>query len=116
MKSTYSLLPPSALCLLLVLATSRLLAAQLFAVEVEHDVSAKMRDGVTLRADIYRPDTEGKFPILLQRTPYNKLGWGSDIDFFYKSAARGYVVVVQDVRGRYSSEGKWYPFFMRPKM
>jgi uncharacterized protein len=110
MKSRHSLLRPSALCLLLVLAISRLLPAQLFAVKVERDVSAKMRDGVTLRADIYRPDTEGKFPILLQRTPYNKLGWGSDIDFFYKGAARGYVVVVQDVRGRYTSEGNWYPF------
>jgi len=110
MKSRHSLLRPSALCLLLVLAISRLLAAQLFAVKVERDVSAKMRDGVTLRADIYHPDTEGKFPILLQRTPYNKLGWGSDMDFFYKGAARGYVVVVQDVRGRYTSEGNWYPF------
>jgi len=110
MKSGLTLLHPSPLCLLLVLGLSRLLAAQPYAVKVEHDVSAKMRDGVTLRADIYRPDTEGKFPILLQRTPYNKLGWGSDIDFFYKAAARGYVVVVQDVRGRYTSEGDWYPF------
>ena len=110
MKSRHSFLRPSALCLLLVLTISRLLAAQLFAVKVEHDVSAKMRDGVTLRADIYRPDADGKFPVLLQRTPYSKLGWGSDIDFFYKGAARGYVVVVQDVRGRYTSEGNWYPF------
>src|SRR5438045_6208116 len=38
----------------------------------EYDVATKMRDGVTLRADIYRPQAEGKFPVLLQRRPYNK--------------------------------------------
>ena len=67
-----------------------------------------MRDGVTLRADIYRPDADGKFPVLLQRTPYNKSGWS--MNFAYLAAARGYVVVIQDVRGRYTSEGDWYPF------
>jgi predicted acyl esterase len=85
-----------------------LLAAEHFAVKVERDVSAKMRDGVALRADIYRPDADGKFPVLLQRTPYNKSGWS--MNFAYLAAARGYVVVIQDVRGRYTSEGDWYPF------
>jgi putative CocE/NonD family hydrolase len=66
-----------------------------------------MRDGVTLRADIYRPKAEGKFPLLLTRTPYDK---NRVIDFCLKAAARGYVVVAQDVRGRYASEGDWYPF------
>jgi len=41
---------------------------------VERNVAAKMRDGVTLRADIYRPKAEGKFPVLLVRTPYDKTG------------------------------------------
>jgi len=41
---------------------------------VEHNVAAKMRDGVTLRADIYRPKANGKFPVLLERTPYDKSG------------------------------------------
>ena len=45
-----------------------------YEVEVERGVAAKMRDGVTLRADIYRPKAEGKFPVLLQRTPYDKRG------------------------------------------
>jgi putative CocE/NonD family hydrolase len=70
-----------------------------------------MRDGVVLRADVYRPDADGKFPVLLQRTPYNKAG---EFDFGLKAAARGYVVVVQDVRGRYTSEGEWYTFRHEP--
>lgn len=82
------------------------LAAQL-PVRVERGVPATMRDGVVLRADIYRPSGDGPFPVLLQRTPYNKAG-GSD--FGYEAAARGFLVVIQDVRGRYTSEGEWTPF------
>ena len=92
-----------------VVAISPLLRAESYAVKLDRDVPAKMRDGVTLRADIYHPDMAGKFPVLLQRTPYSKInGW--DNGFFFKAAAQGYVVVVQDVRGRYTSEGDWYPF------
>ena len=76
-------------------------------VVVEHGVAMKTRDGVTLRADIYRPAAEGQHPVLLTRTPYNK---SNSANFGQKGAARGYIVVVQDVRGRYSSEGDWYPF------
>jgi len=90
---------------LLVAATA--FAADRYEVTIEHGVAAKMRDGVTLRADIYRPKAEGKFPVLLQRTPYDKRG---AVDFGLRAAARGYVVVVQDVRGRYTSEGDWYAF------
>ncbi len=74
---------------------------------VEKGVAMKTRDGVTLRADIYRPAGDGQYPTLLQRTPYNKDGAA---EFGRKAAARGYLVVVQDVRGRYTSEGEWYPF------
>lgn len=74
---------------------------------IERNVKVKMRDGVTLQADIYRPAAEGKYPVLLERTPYNKDGAS---DFAMQAVARGYIVVVQDVRGRYSSEGEWYPF------
>ena len=52
-------------------------AAEPYAVTYQRGVAVKMRDGVILRADIYRPDKEGKFPVLLQRTPYNK-GSGGD--------------------------------------
>ncbi|EQD50528.1 S15 family peptidase, partial [mine drainage metagenome] len=77
---------------------------------VEHDVPAQMRDGTMLRADIYRPDGDGPYPVLLTRLPYGK-------DVFrhpgldpLRGAMRDYIVVVQDVRGRFRSEGKWTPF------
>jgi uncharacterized protein len=74
---------------------------------VEHNVPAKMRDGVILRADIYRPKADGKFPVLLTRTPYNKT---YELSFGAKAAEHGYVLIAQDTRGRYASEGEWYPF------
>jgi uncharacterized protein len=86
------------------------LAKELYAVKVQRDVAVKMRDGVILRGDIFRPDANGKFPVLLQRTPYRKSPWGYDINFAQYAAARGYVVFMQDVRGRYTSEGDWAPF------
>ena len=74
---------------------------------VERNVSMQTRDGVTLRADIYRPAAEGNYPVLLTRTPYNK---DNTAVFARKAVARGYMVVAQDVRGRYASEGEWYTF------
>jgi putative CocE/NonD family hydrolase len=73
----------------------------------ERNVQMKTRDGVTLKADIYRPTGDGTFPVLLQRTPYNK---DNAVDFARRAVARGFMVVVQDVRGRYTSEGEWYTF------
>jgi putative CocE/NonD family hydrolase len=74
---------------------------------VERGVIMTTRDGVKLRADIYRPAGEGSYPVLLTRTPYDKNG---EAETARKAAARGYLVVAQDVRGRYTSEGEWYPF------
>jgi hypothetical protein len=73
----------------------------------EKGVAMKTRDGVTLRADIYRPAAEGSYPVLLTRTPYDKSNMAP---IGQKGAARGFIVVIQDVRGRYTSEGEWYPF------
>jgi putative CocE/NonD family hydrolase len=87
------------------------IAADQFSVTYERNVAVKMRDGVTLRADIYRPKADGKFPVLLQRTPYNK---DNEADFGLKGASRGFVVIVEDVRGRYTSEGQWYTFKNEP--
>ena len=81
--------------------------ADRYELKIDRGVTVKMRDGITLRADIYRPKADGKFPVLLQRTPYDKRGAS---DFELQAAARGYVVIIQDVRGRYTSEGEWYPF------
>jgi putative CocE/NonD family hydrolase len=79
-------------------------------VVVERNVMVPMRDGVRLATDVYRPDEPGRLPVLLQRLPY-----GKEIltDIFLpaaETAARGYVVVCQDCRGRYDSEGEFYPF------
>jgi putative CocE/NonD family hydrolase len=92
----------------LVLVAASAFAADRYDVAVERGVSMKTRDGTTLRADIYRPKADGKFSVLLQRTPYNK-GDGES-DFGRRAASLGYVVIIQDVRGRYTSEGEWYPF------
>jgi putative CocE/NonD family hydrolase len=81
-----------------------------YEVAQERGVTAKMRDGVVLRADIYRPQASGKFPVLLQRTPYNKRDERNSVGFALRAAAHGFVVIVQDVRGRYTSDGEWYPF------
>src|SRR6185436_10883226 len=86
---------------------------ELNGVTVEFDVRARMRDGVVLRANVYRPDSEGPWPTLLARTPYGKddltaNAWpGFDA---VQAARRGFMVVVQDTRGRFSSEGTWEPF------
>jgi putative CocE/NonD family hydrolase len=76
---------------------------------IHHGVPMKTRDGVTLYADIYRPNSSGRFPVILMRTPYDKsASWA--ISPVFKIVPRGYVVIIQDVRGRYTSEGEWYPF------
>jgi len=88
-------------------APAVIVADEKYDVIVERNVGAKMRDGAMLRADIYRPRAEGKFPVLLVRTPYDKT---NAMSFGMRGAARGYVVVEQDVRGRFASEGEWYTF------
>ena len=92
-------------CLLLLVSPA--VAAEHYEVTTERGATMKTRDGLTLRADIYRPKTKGQFPVLLQRTPYNKAGASG---FGMSAAAEGYVVIVQDVRGRFTSDGDWYPF------
>src|ERR1700738_1916587 len=76
-------------------------------VERRTDVSVPMRDGVVLRADILLPSAEGKFPALIYRTPYGKHFALQEYKTFEKAVARGYAVVVQDVRGRYASDGEF---------
>ncbi len=84
---------------------------QTYGVQVEFDVPATMRDGVVLRANVYRPVGEGGFPVLLSRLPYGKdFPIGSASLDPVQAARRGYIVVVQDTRGRFLSEGEWLPF------
>lgn len=75
----------------------------------ESNLMIPMRDGVRLASDVYRPVYGGrpisdKLPVLLQRTPYNKNG-GNIVASAEYFARHGYVVVLQDLRGRYQSEG-----------
>jgi len=81
---------------------------------LETDVPATMRDGVDLRADILRPDAPGRFPAILLRTPYGKAYEWRD-SFSIRAARAGYVVVAQDVRGRYASDGVFHPYHQEGK-
>ena len=77
---------------------------------VQKDVPVKMRDGVILRADVMLPSAQGKFPVLVYRTPYGKDRAPYEWTTFHKAVARNYAVVVEDVRGRYASEGTFTPY------
>jgi putative CocE/NonD family hydrolase len=74
---------------------------------IDRDVPMQTRDGVTLRADVYRPEGAGRFPVLLSRLPYDKAQRRrpGDIDVFVE---HGYVVIMQDTRGRFASDGDAY--------
>jgi uncharacterized protein len=76
----------------------------------QKDVAVPMRDGVTLRADILRPRGDGPFPVLVYRTPYGKEPALEEYTTFQHAVERGYAVVVQDVRGRYASDGEFRPY------
>jgi putative CocE/NonD family hydrolase len=79
--------------------------------KMEHNVAVAMRDGVTLYADIYRPEGAGPFPTILQRTPYDKTTslTNTMLDPI-RAAKAGFAVVIQDTRGRHASEGEFYAF------
>lgn len=78
--------------------------------DVAKDVAVPMRDGVVLRADVVLPNATGRFPTLVYRTPYGKQFALKEGSTFEKAAARGYAVVIQDVRGRYASDGDFSPY------
>jgi predicted acyl esterase len=96
--------------LLVVLAVGIPLRAQTdvrYGIGETKDIMVAMRDGVKLAADIYRPTqnsqlVDSKFPVILLRTPYNK---EDSVQIANSFVPHGYVVVLQDVRGRYKSEG-----------
>jgi uncharacterized protein len=89
--------------------TSTAGAAQPYDVVIQRGVSMTTRDGVRLSADVYHPKSPDKFPVILVRTPYDKsAGW--IVGSAFQIVPRGYVLIIQDVRGRYTSEGEWYPF------
>ncbi len=89
-------------------------SAHCFETAIERGAMVAMRDGVRLATDIYRParggaPVPGRFPVIIERTPYDKGAprFVVPARFF---AEHGYVVLIQDVRGRGGSEGEWYAF------
>ncbi|MBP7338519.1 CocE/NonD family hydrolase [Niveispirillum sp.] len=77
--------------------------------QVERDVAMEMRDGVRLRADIWRPMVSRPVSAILFRTPYDRRAFNADFLRPQDAAAAGFAAVVQDTRGRFSSEGDWKP-------
>ena len=83
-----------------------------YSVKFEPNGPLMLRDGTITYVDVFRPDVSGKFPGLLQRTPYDKSAPSSRTGALdaIRAASAGYAVVIQDVRGRYSSDGEFYAF------
>jgi len=78
---------------------------------IEKNIMVPMRDGVKLATDVYRLEGASPSPVLVARTPYNKDGMltGGDTFDIFRAVQVGYVVMTQDVRGRYASEGTFNP-------
>src|SRR5437773_6712310 len=81
-----------------------------------------MRDGIALALDVALPATQGPYPVVLLRTPYDKVfamsstaeevkGIPYDQEFIASVTRAGYAFAFQDVRGRFNSDGEWYPYF-----
>jgi uncharacterized protein len=86
-------------------------------IKIDFNVAVKMRDGVTLYADIYRPDDKGKYPAILGRLPYKDVFFSNAQGFkdVQRMARAGYAVVMHDCRGSGVSEGEFYPQRLDPQ-
>lgn len=87
------------------------LPAPAFKIKIDRNFLIPMSDGTLLTSDVFRPKKEERFPVIILRTPYGK----DNRDHTYPEiasvfASQGYVVIIQDVRGRYGSEGDYTPF------
>lgn len=94
------------------MSTAYTCSAPTYDVVVERNVPLPLRDGVSLATDLYFPAqgeqrVAGQFPVVLTRTPYDRTNHGATGAYY---AERGYVAAMQDVRGRYQSEGEFYAF------
>jgi len=79
-------------------------------IRIENRVAVPMRDGVNLYADVYRPVGDGKYPVIVSRTPYSTERSPNAYEAAVFFSRRGYAYVYQDVRGRHESDGRWEPF------
>ncbi len=96
--------------MLLYRAMHVLTVAMVLGMIVTKNVAVPMRDGIVLRADLYRPASGGPFPVIVYRTPYGKRAMST----VRHAVDRGYAVLVQDVRGRYASDGEFAPYEQEP--
>ena len=80
-------------------------------VKARYHQSVEMRDGVALTTDIYLPDSEGEYPTLLVRDIYSNGSTAVRQRYAKFATSNGYAFVFQSARGRYDSEGRWYPYF-----
>jgi uncharacterized protein len=76
---------------------------------VSRNALSRMRDGVRLSADLWLPDTKEPVPAILFRTPYDRSAYNPDVLRPQQCVEAGFAAVVQDMRGRFGSEGKWEP-------
>lgn len=81
-----------------------------YQVRLEKGVMIPMRDGIRLSTDLYFPKVAGPLPVILIRTPYNKVAYRDPISAARHFASQGYIVAVQDTRGRHASDGNFAPF------
>jgi uncharacterized protein len=81
-------------------------------ITIDRAVRVPMRDEIALIADVYRPAADGRYPVLLQRTPYDRSSNTNALLMLnpLRAASAGFVVVIQDTRGRFDSEGDFEPF------
>ncbi|MRG87367.1 CocE/NonD family hydrolase [Salinibacillus xinjiangensis] len=87
-------------------------------IKVEKNIPCQLEDGTILRSDVYRPNVEnGVYPVLMLRLPYDK-----ETPRYYdeyldvpRMVDAGYAVILQDVRGRFASDGDFYPFIHEGK-
>ncbi|RIK46562.1 MAG: hypothetical protein DCC58_02725 [Chloroflexi bacterium] len=97
-------------------------SAEEYGVLAALEVMLPMRDGVRLATDLYFPArldalgerAPGQFPVIMVRTPYNKRTDRQRVEAEY-FARRGYIVAIQDCRGRYRSEGTFYFLTQEPE-
>ncbi|MFC2166021.1 CocE/NonD family hydrolase [Acidobacteriota bacterium] len=95
-------------CIILLMSLSLPLSAQ---IKQKFDVRIPMRDGITLSADMWMPEAEGRYPAIFFRTPYVKvMKWFPKLARFF--ASNGYVLIIQDVRGRGDSDGEFGFYFV----
>jgi len=86
-----------------------------YSVNVYLDQNCPADDGIKLSTDVYLPDGDGPWPVIFIRTPYNNNDPVKKVPLAREYASNGYAVAIQDVRGRYDSNGVWEPFFNERK-